>query len=177
VVGPNCSARWSSRARHAGSSCMCHVAHSVTSSRMVPRGSVPVRNTRLTFARARIRYRVHYGARRRRRFIHRRPETALPSNQAPRPRPVPAPAHRRSARRPSVWALSASDSALLHLAPPRSRAQGRHTGFPDLSSGKLAAGAIRKFERWLDQHSEFFALARGAAVPSAYTSDVDRRGV
>ena len=34
-----------------------------------------------------------------------------------------------------------------------------------------------QFERWLDQHSEYFAFARGAAVPSASISDVDRRGV
>jgi hypothetical protein len=34
-----------------------------------------------------------------------------------------------------------------------------------------------QFERWLNQHSEFFALDRGAAVPSASVSDVDRRGV
>jgi hypothetical protein len=34
-----------------------------------------------------------------------------------------------------------------------------------------------QFERWLEQHSDFFALDRGAAVPSAPISDVDRRGV
>ena len=34
-----------------------------------------------------------------------------------------------------------------------------------------------QFERWLEQHSQFFALDRGAAVPSAPISDVDRRGV
>ena len=34
-----------------------------------------------------------------------------------------------------------------------------------------------QFERWLDQHSEFFAIDRGAAAPSASISDVDRRGV
>lgn len=34
-----------------------------------------------------------------------------------------------------------------------------------------------QFERWLEQHSEFFAIDRGAAVPSAPISDVDRRGI
>jgi hypothetical protein len=34
-----------------------------------------------------------------------------------------------------------------------------------------------QFERWLDQHSKFFALDRGNAVPSASTSDVDRKGI
>jgi hypothetical protein len=33
-----------------------------------------------------------------------------------------------------------------------------------------------QFERWLEQHSAFFGLDRGAVAPEAPISDVDRRG-
>ena len=33
-----------------------------------------------------------------------------------------------------------------------------------------------QFERWLDQHTDFFTHDRGAVVPSESISDVDRRG-
>jgi hypothetical protein len=153
---------------------MCHVAHQAAGGLWVPRGSVPVRNIKLIsgvrefdigYIMGLVVGEGSFTSDRRQPYLqvklHVRDPFPLRHLSDQLGGRVYGP-YRHQTRHYYTWLLR---GPALRAAIPIFRLH-----LPE-------SWRREQFERWLEQHSAFFALDRDAAVPSAFISDVDRRGV